>query len=247
MKLICQNTNGITPKLKQLPAVDITILTETHRKTVEKSKILQHLSQSHTYQSDGERNSKGVTIIVKDEIPHKIEKISNTGNYIIMSFEANAETYNLVGLYLEPEDYATNRLKNVVQEITSHINGKENLIILGDFNCIAERKDAKVNTIQTTNLLKKYDQLIKPLKNRFDLTDVWCEHNPNGTKYTHISSTNATRLDQALCNKLNANAYKIQYKILGNFDHKGIQLVITDRQIWRKGLWKLNTKLIEND
>ena len=160
MKIICQNTNGITPKIRQLPVADITILTETHRKTTEKSKILQHFKQSHVYQSDGERNSKGVTIIIKEEIPHKINKISNTGNYIILSFEVNSETYNLVGLYLEPEDYSTNRLKNVLQEIDTHINGKKNLIIVGDFNCVAERKDAKVYTIQTSNLLKNMINLL---------------------------------------------------------------------------------------
>ena len=75
--------------------------------------------------------------------------------------------------------------------------------------------------------------------------DIWREHNPNGIEYTHISSTNATRVDQILCNKINANAYKVKHKILGNFDHRGMQLIISNRAIWGKGLWKLNTKLIE--
>ena len=69
----------------------------------------------------------------------------------MMSFEVNSETYNLIGLYLEPEDYSTVKFKNIIQELDTQINGKENLIIVGDFNCIAKRKDAEVNRIQTTN------------------------------------------------------------------------------------------------
>ena len=94
--------------------------------------------------------------------------------------------------------------------------------------------------------MKKYEQLIKPLKTKYDLSDLWREYNKNEIEYTHISKTNATRIDQALCNKLNANVYKIKHISQGNFDHKGIQIKITNRSIWGKGIWKLNTKLTEN-
>ena len=120
MIINCQNTNGITPKIRHLPVVEVTILTETHRKTIEKTKLLDHFSLCNIYQSDGERNSKGVTVLIKKElkdIPHTIHKISPTGNYITFSIEYNSEQYNIVGLYLEPEDYATAKLKNVMQEI----------------------------------------------------------------------------------------------------------------------------------
>ena len=114
-----------------------------------KTKTLDHFSPCNIYQSDGERNSKGVTIIIKKDIPHTVHKISPTGNYITFSIEYNSETYNIAGLYLEPEDYATSKLKNVMQEIDNQLSGKENIIIIGDFNCIQETKDAKVQTIQT--------------------------------------------------------------------------------------------------
>ena len=94
----------------------------------EKSKILH---------SDGERNTKGVTIIVKEELEHKLEKKnSKRGNYVIISFEHNNETHNLIALYLEPEDYSTMTLKCIIQEADTWIKRKDDVIILGDLNCI---------------------------------------------------------------------------------------------------------------
>ena len=69
----------------------------------------------------------------------------------MLSIENNSETYNIAGLYLEPEDYATAKLKNIMQEINDLLNGKENIIVVGDLNCIQEKIDAKAHTIQTMN------------------------------------------------------------------------------------------------
>ena len=141
----------------------------------EKSKILQHYKQCQIYHAEGERNTKGVTIIVKDEIVHKLEKTSKTGNYVMITFDHNNETHHLIGMYLEPEDYATATLKNIIKEVDNWIKGKENIIIVGDLNCIQNRQDAKTNTVQTTNLIKKYESLIKPLKTNHKLADIWRE------------------------------------------------------------------------
>ena len=86
---------------------------------------LQHFKQCKIYHSDGERNTKGVTIVVKEEIEHKLEKTSKTGNYVIISFEQNNETHNLIGIYLEPEDYPTTTLKNIIHKLDTWMNGKE--------------------------------------------------------------------------------------------------------------------------
>ena len=40
MKIMCQNSNGITAKIKYIPLVDIITLTETHQKSKEKEKTL---------------------------------------------------------------------------------------------------------------------------------------------------------------------------------------------------------------
>ena len=157
---------------------------------------------------------------------------------LVASYDTQEDT---LGLF-----YIPGPTGGVMQEIDNLLNGKETIIIIGDFNCIQENKDAKVHTIQKVNLLKKYDQLIKPIKTKYDLTDTWREHNKNEIEYTHISQTNATRIDQALCNKINANVYKIKHTSQGNFDHKGIQIKIGNRAIWGKGTWKLNSELIEN-
>ena len=58
MKIICQNSNGITGKIKQIPLADIIVLTETHQISKEKEKTLRHFQNYKTYQSNGDPKSK---------------------------------------------------------------------------------------------------------------------------------------------------------------------------------------------
>ena len=154
MKIICQNSNGITAKIKQITLVEIIILTETHQKSKEKEKTLEHFQNYKTYHFDGDPKSKGITILIRPEIKHKLIRISKTGNYIAVEFEHQTETYNLNGTYLEPEDYATARLKTLIGEIENIIRDKENVILTGDFNSIKDPIDCKIRTIQTRNLVQ---------------------------------------------------------------------------------------------
>ena len=247
MKIICQNSNGITQKIRQIPHTDIIVLTETHQKSKEKEKLLRSFTEYTIHHSEGDQKSKGITILVRQDIKHQAINISRTGNYIALQFEHNTETYTLIGVYLEPEDYATERLKNVVEEIENIIRKNENIILTGDFNSIRDVKDTKIQTIQTKNLRQKHQTLMAPLLTRQKLKDIWREKNENTTEFTHISRTNATRIDRAYCSGENIPKIKICHKTFGAFDHKGLQLNIGQRIKWGKGLWKLNVKLLESE
>ena len=247
MKIICQNSNGITQKIRQIPHTDIIVLTETHQKSKEKEKLLRSFTEYTVHHSEGDQRSKGITILVRQDIKHHAINISRTGNYIALQFEHNTETYTLIGVYLEPEDYATERLKNVVEEIENIIRKNENIILTGDFNSIRDVKDTKIQTIQTKNLIQKHQTLMAPLLTRQKLKDIWREKNENTTEFTHISRTNATRIDRAYCSGENIPKIKICHKTFGAFDHKGLQLNIGQRIKWGKGLWKLNVKLLESE
>ena len=169
------------------------------------------------------------------------------GNYIAIEFEQQTETYNLIGAYLEPEDYATARLKTVIGEIENKIKDKENIILIGDFNSIKDPIYCKTRTIQTRNLIQKHNTLLAPILNKYQLTDIWREQNTNTTEFTHISHTNATRIDQVYCSNENVPKFKVKHKILGNFDHKAIYMTPGNRIKWGNGIWKLNVKLLQHD
>ena len=123
---------------------------------------------------------------------------------------------------------------------------RENIILMGDFNSLKDKRDYKNQSVQTRNLIQKHN-LVSPLTNKHQLTDICREHNTNTTEYTHISRTNATRIDQAYCKTENVPNIKIEHKILGNFNHKGICMTIGNRIKWGKGIWKLNVKLLEQE
>ena len=195
MKIICQNSNGITAKIKQIPHVDIIVLTETHQITKEKEKTLQYFHNYKGYHSNGNPKSKGLAILLKPDIKHKLIHISNMGNYIAIEFEHQTETYNLIGIYLEPEDYATARLKTVVTEIENIIKDKENIILIGDFNSLKDQIDCKIRTIQTRNLIQKHNTLIAPILNKYNLTDIWREQNTNTTEFTHITNNHRNKTE----------------------------------------------------
>ena len=133
-----------------------------------------------------------------------------------------------------------------MEEIYNIMQDRENIILLGDFNSLKDKKDYKNHTVQTRNLIQKHNSLVSPVIHKHQLTDIWREHNTNTTEYTHISRTNATRIDQAYCKTENVPNIKIQHKILGNFDHKGLCISIGRRIKWGKGIWKLNVKLLEH-
>ena len=244
IQITVQNTNGITEKVKQIPKKDIIILTETHKLNDKKTRIFNSFQDYKYIHSDGSNHSKGVTILYHNSLKINNTKISQTGNYIIISIIKDNEKYQVVGIYLEPDNSKINALKPIIEDLSNKLDDNSNIILAGDLNCLPEEIDSLKKTRQTKLHKQKYRNIIKPLMQKHNLIDVWREVNPKMIDFTHTSNQNSTRLDHTLVSKQIATKIEVKYKQIGPFDHKAINININKREKWGKGTWKLNTSIL---
>ena len=247
MRIICQNTNGITNKIQTIPQADILILTETHQLNEDKEKILQIKQNYHKIVANGSQNSKGIIILHK---PHlKISNIhkDNEGHFISINVDYEKETYQIIGIYLESNDNATTPFKNSINRLENVIQPNINKIIAGDFNMISNKKDVMNWTTTAKKLLNKYTKYLYPILATHTLKDLTLNKNTNTTEYTHFSTRNASRIDHAYASTNLIPSIRIETKYIGAFDHKALDMHITSKNNWGKGIWKLNTSLMQQE
>ena len=104
MKIIVQNSNRISQKIKHLPQADIIILTETHLLNHKKENILNNL-ESYSYEvAESSRNTRGIAILYKKNIKiHSIRKCIQ-GCYISITTAINNIDTQIIGIYIPPSD-----------------------------------------------------------------------------------------------------------------------------------------------
>ena len=123
-----------------------------------------------------------------------------------------------------------------------------NWIITGDWNLVMDQKIDTWNYIgsNTPNSTKTVKQYIK----RHDLIDIWRETHQKELKYTWFrkNPNKAARLDFFFISSSILNIYADSYiKIKYRSDHCKIGLsLFQDRSERGKGLWKLNSNLLND-
>ena len=245
MRIIEQNTNGISKKIKRIPKADILVLVETHKTNPRKQLLLNSLGYQNVYISEGESKRKGV-IILTDITPATTPIIDTEGNYIVMEIQYGKDIIQIVGIYLEPGNPPCPNIHNKLNELQNHLNQEHEIIITGDFNMYASDMDVHKTTVGTKRNIKKYNCCLKPFMEKLELFDIWREKNPTGRTFSYNASNNASRLDNTLTTDRNESNIIINYEILGNFYHKGTKIELKNYTKWGKGLWKLNLELLKN-
>ena len=123
-------------------------------------------------------------------------------------------------------------------------------VILGDFNCILENKDAANNPQQ-----KKCESL-RQLINLYKYVDIYREVYPNNIVYTFIRNNSASRLDRIYVpGEIVSNCRVVELIPAPFSDHSGMTLVLNvggvrtvrDGERRRKSYWKLNNKILESE
>ena len=251
MKIICQNTNGITNKISQIGEAEILILIETHMVTEAKRKKLNKWLNDYTLEhANGlrNRNTRGVIIAIKKHITYKLIAKSKDGNYLIIETSHEGLPCTITGLYLDPDIDNMDHLEKIKNEICNVLtdNNNTNNIILGDLNCFGNKSDSKIKTQHTKKCIFKYGKIIQPILEKFDLVDGGRNKNETRIEYTHISNTNSNRLDHCLINRNLITTSDTTYKTVGDFDHKGIIIKLHKRPKWGKGTWKINISILKD-
>ena len=99
------------------------------------------------------------------------------------------------------------------------MRGEGRILLLGDFNCIIEERDAETNT------QRKLEPSLEVLTREFNLVDVWRERNPNKVEYTWgRPGSGSSRLDRGyLSRELLVGVTQVEH-LVSTSDHKAVWL-----------------------
>ena len=202
----------------------------------------------HAIWSHGENNSKGVAILVKNNIGLKLTEVQSDGNgrYIIakLSHDELGKSWTLCNVYAPN---AENDRKAFFERISSALPANDDICLGGDFNCTL---NVNLDRKAKRNVDDAGSKEVKSLMNTFDLEDIWRRRNPTKKAFTFHGGAGKSRIDLWLISKSLDSAVEncdIVENPLSGKDHSGITLILNLEQVSRgPGVWKMNNSVIES-
>ena len=156
-----------------------TFLTEELRKTIDKE------WGSTTLHSFGSAHSRGVAILVKENVNFQISLIhsSSDGRLIIAKVEAGEVNILLANVYAPTENKNKNAFYKYVQRCLKNVENFEShvLIIGGDFNCI---NNASFHTIGCKTVYKRPKEFIALIET-YKMVDIWRKMHREEKQFTY--------------------------------------------------------------
>ena len=194
------------------------------------------------------KQSLGVMIILNNNFEYKIHNVNKDhgGRFIIIDLEIiGVARFLMINIYGPNKDIPGffDNLFNILDN-----ENIKNWIITGDWNLVLNQNLDTWNykTINNPNSTNKVKQYIK----KYDLIDIWRDINNDKKNFTwfRTNPNKAARLDYFLITPSILNILSEPYiKIKYRSDHCKIGLnLIHDKSERGKGLWKLNSDLIND-
>ena len=252
------NVNGIAEKqkrtltfryLKKLDA-DIILLQETHNATFNDEQTWTTEWGGQAFWSRGDNRSRGVAILIKpnSKMDMTIEdtQTDHEGRVVSIRTIINDNEYNIASVY------APNRprqRKEFFNDLATQLTGTENLLLGGDFNCIARPELDKQggNPDSGTVGFKELKELTKTL----NLEDIWRKKNPTNKKFTwnNRDFTQRSRLDRWYIPIEYSEKTQTDIRACPYSDHSAVMIIITPTRQRRKGrgFWKMNINILKDE
>ena len=135
--------------------------------------------------------------------------------------------------------------------IEKKIEGNENKITIGDFNCTLDGKDRdEGNKTQKRYRCHSKFALSKIIMDN-GLEDLWRRENPETSEFTHYDRSSGTRsrTDRAYTDKKIANNTKITHKMISFSDHYNALIInkFSSKPKLGKDLWHFDNSLLGKD
>jgi exonuclease III len=258
MNITSFNVNGISTEKKKRLSIfakckelnSITLLQETHSKSMDEN-IWKKEWGGNILFSHGSSNSKGVCIMIPQNLDHHIEdKITDeNGRILIIKIKVNNELFVVCNLYAPTRDHKAEQNK-FIKEVKNLLNNYEhhNIIIGGDFNIYFNPKLDKLDTMPNKNDNPVYRNEILSMIESMDINDAWRTLFPNTRRYTWHARGRSSRLDYFLISNHLLNNL-ITYKILPGIhsDHSILFMKFEfDFNSRGRGYWKFNAELLHD-
>ena len=211
LALLSLNVNGLGSKAKRQQLFhalltgrwDIVLLQETHHKDEEQG--LQWTREGAgegrpwpgvSFWTHGTTASRGVAILVRDradwEQPEaqQIETVpagSDTlhepeGRLLRVDLQWQGTAYSILSVYSPCQ--AEHRGAFFTQQLLPAIPVTRQVIVAGDFNCVADDLDVTSNAAGSRRT--GFANGLQPVQQTYGLTDVWREQHPSTRAITHV-------------------------------------------------------------
>ena len=256
MKISTYNVNGFKTywkkgkvlELFKLKEIDIVLLQETHIGCKSEIEEIEKVWGGKTFWSFSKSNeSTGVGILINSKIETEIISFQYDveGRIVLLDFKLNNLEYRIINVYA-PNN--TRERKLLFQNIQPYLVTRKILILAGDFNCV-ENID-----LDKSGGNKEYgtqgSEILKEIKNDFDLLDPFRKLNPLEKCYSWFEETKGIkeRLDRFYISKrmLN-NVSSINHDKFSFSDHSIVTLSLKDnKNNIGKGYWKCNTSALND-
>ena len=193
-------------------------------------------------------NSRGVAILVNDNIEYKVIEVLRdiNGNFLILHIKAFEREFLLVNIYGPNNDSPD--FFSALQETISNVGLTENLIIAGDWNLVQNFNIDCKNYVRQNNL--EASRQVKEMIESLELTDIWRNLNPGVNRFTWRRPTplQQSRLDYFLISDLLAPVVvETDIKIGYRTDHSLVTLTLQfEKDFNRNQFWKFNSSLLSD-
>ena len=229
---------------------DVIFLQETHSTKNCESQWKKEWGSLISF-SHGTSNVRGVAVLFKSKLDIVIlqELFDSKGRLLVLNVKIKDKSYRLVNVYGPNKDAQAVRFYQTLSLNLRQmeLDGDDNVIIGGDFNCPLDPTMDKKGGI----LIPRQHVInsIESIQSEFSLHDVWRVKNPNTRSFTwsKISPFIFCRLDYWLISD-SLHDLVSQVDILASIktDHSSIVLELQDIQETCRGpgFWKLNSSLL---
>ena len=226
---------------------DIYLLQETHNATEKDEKIWTTEWGGKTFWSRGDNRSRGVAIFINPKFEINIENQKTDRDGRVVSIKAIIEEceYNITSIYAPN---GPRRRKDFFNDLGPILTGNTNLLIGGDFNCIAQPELDKLGGDPNSGTAG-YKEL-KEITSTLGLEDIWRKkHNKdklftwNKKDFSQRSRIDRWYISTEWTDKAHSNIRACPYS-----DHSAVEVIITPIHQRRKGkgIWKMNTSILKD-
>ena len=251
------NCNGVRavktqPKVRQLCFnalnFDVTFVTETHLTPDREFVFSKYWSHQIFLNHNTLKPFNGLLILAKPSVNISILHSSTDGRTLITKLQSGESYIIIVLIYAPTRQHRRIRFFRNLLHITGSIpEDSNNIMILGDFNCVQNPSLDRLNQLYRNTHMTTLETLLT----RYSLVDCFRQKLPTLKSYTYYNHdySKASKIDQVYLSLDSVySVRKIQHKRSNFSDHSYInsELSHTTNAPRGPGTWCFNTKHLKS-
>ena len=197
------------------------------------------------WSGSNENKNDGVAVLIKN--PHVLVKgctAFRNGRVLLLNLTFLGKDFKVINVY---GFSSKNERCDLLEDLQSHLLGRDPLVVGGDFNCVLSRRDRK--GAGEFFKVDKSSVLLHGLCRDFKLVDCFRSLHPREEGFTWSSGdgTRASRIDYVLTRDAPPTDARLTPVFFSDHCMLTCTLSLTSGVTVGRGLWKLNCSLLEDE